>query len=118
MILTIATLNKSSGLISKIGEDDFELCNNASDRMVLLYGDALSVNNHSQIPMKIHRKLTTIGNEAYIVTFLDCHKSIVMQKGLFHQLMHQSAVIYSIFYGGFQATQASLVVKRVTVVIW
>jgi len=40
---------------------------------------------------------------------------MIMQKGLFHQLMHQASVIYKKYYGGFmQALQVELGVKRVT----
>ena len=73
------------------------------------------MSNYTKVPLKIARKLTSIGNEEYVGSLLEAHNSVVMQKGLFHQLMHQAAVIYIIFYGGFiQAMQVANGVKRVT----
>jgi hypothetical protein len=45
---------------------------------------------------------------------LDAHSAVEMQKGHFHQQMHQLSVIYTLFYGGFmQPFQVSNGVKQV-----
>jgi len=114
MMLTSATLNESLGLIEKTNNASFKTCKNTSNRNVFLYGDALSVSNHSKLSMNILRKLTEIGKEDYVKTHIEALDRIVIQKGLFHQQMHQCGVIYSLFYGSFiQPMQVANGVKRV-----
>ena len=99
--MTSATLNESFGLIDKVKDAEFAFDNNAENRKIFLYGDALSVSTHSKLRLRIARKLTDIGSEEYVDTFLKANSCIFMQKGQFHQLMHQAGVIYTLFYGGF-----------------
>ena len=54
--------------------------------------------------MKIARKLTDIGSDDYIDTFLKATPCIFMQQGQFHQLIHQAGVSYTLFHGGFMQT--------------
>ena len=79
-----------------------------------MYGDALSCVTHANSKLVMAKKGTVPGNEKLVSDLLGAHSRIIMQKGLFHQLMHQAAVIYTKFYGGFlQALQVVLSVKRV-----
>jgi len=98
---TSATLNKSFGLINKVKDAEFAFDNNSENRKIFLYGDALSVSMHLKLLLRIARKLTDIGSDDYVDTFLKANSCIFMQKGQFHQLMYQAGVIYTFFYGGF-----------------
>jgi hypothetical protein len=56
-----------------------------------------------------------VGKEEYVKVLLNALGRIFMTKGLFHQMMHQTMVIYDLFYGAFlQALQVHGGVKRVT----
>ena len=86
----------------------------ADERVVFVYGDALTVSLHGSIYDKTLRQITQLGNREYIEVLLAAHDRIVIQKGQFHQLMHQLGGIYSQFYGGFmQAMQVANGMKRV-----
>ena len=64
---------------------------------------------------EIARKLTSIGRKDYVYTFLKANLCIFIQKGHFHQLIHQVGVIYTLFYGGFMPPmQLANGAKRVT----
>ena len=117
MMLTNASLLEVLGLLTKRldGSGNFDLGPNVKMRHVFLYGDALSVSLYGSLYDKILRQITQLGNEEYIKILLDAQSRIFVQKGAFHQLMHQLAAIYSQFYGGFmQAFQADSRVKRVS----
>ena len=114
MLLTSATLNESLGLLYKLPSGEFELDVNAMERKVAMHGDALSCITHTNSKVAIAKKGTVPGNERLVNDLLGAHSRIDMQKGLFHQLMHQCAVIYIKFYGGFmQPMQVALAKKRV-----
>ena len=114
MLLTSATLNEKLGFLNKLDDGEFGLDINALKRRATMYGDALSCITHGNSKLVIAKKGTVPGNEKLVDDLLGAHSRIVMQKGLFHQLMHQSAVVYIKYYGSFmQAMQVLLSVKRV-----
>ena len=83
-------------------------------RVLFLYGDALTAALHDSIYDRTLRQITQLGNREYIEILLAAHERIVIQKGQFHQLMHQLGCIYTQFYGGFmQAMQVGNGVKQV-----
>ena len=93
-------LHKDAGLIRELtpGSGNFRLTKNAKRRLVCLYGDALSVNNYTKVPLRSARQLTHLGSPnatRMINDMVESFDSVVIQKGLFHQLMHQCEVIYS-----------------------
>ena len=56
----------------------------------------------------------TGGTKKIVANIMNALDRVLIQKGLFHQGMHQIAVIYTVYYGGFmQAIQVALGVKRV-----
>ena len=114
MLLTSATLNESLGLLDKLPSGGFGLDVNAMKRKVAMHGDALSCITHTNSKIAIAKKGTVPGNERLVNDLLGAHSRIDMQKGLFHQLMHQCAVVYIKYYGGFmQPMQVALAKKRV-----
>ncbi len=114
MLLTNGALLENLGLLVKEEKGHYSLGPNAQKRTVFMYGDVLSVDFHSCLYDIIFQKITQLGNEEYVRTFLDTHSAVIMQKGHFHQQMHQLGVIYNLFYGGFMQTfQVSSGVKRV-----
>ena len=94
MLLTSATINKSLALLNKLDGGEFGLDINTMKRCILVYGDALSCVTHGNLKLVITKKGTAPGNKQMVSDLLDAHSRIIMQKGLFHQLMHQSAVAY------------------------
>jgi hypothetical protein len=114
MMLTNASLLEILGLLTKRDGGLFDLGPNATKRCVFLYGDALSISLHSSLHDKILRQITRLGNENYVKILLAAQSRLFVQKGAFHQLMHQLAAIYKQYYGGFmQPFQADNQVKRV-----
>ena len=101
MLLTSATINESLGLLNKLDGGEFGLDAKALKRTVFMYGDALSCVTHANSKLVMAKKGTVPGNEKLVSDLLGAHSRIIMQKGLFHQLMHQCAVIYTKFYGVF-----------------
>jgi len=51
--------------------------------------------------MRLAHQLTQLGQKKHVECLMKAYKRIVVQKGLFHQGMHQVCVIYSLYYGGF-----------------
>ena len=79
-----------------------------------MHSDVLSCITHANSRLAIAKKGTVPGNEKFVKDLLDAYSRIVMHKSLFHQLIHQSAVVYSEYYGGFmQPMQVALAKKRV-----
>jgi hypothetical protein len=74
---------------------------NVGKRKVFMYGDALTVVNWKRTYDIIFNKYAQLGNENYVRTLLDAYDSVYIQRGYFHQSMHQLGVIYGIFFGGF-----------------
>ena len=114
MFLTSLMLHESAGLIDKTENGQYTLDENTPRRKVFVYGDALSVATYSRLKMMIHRKSTQLGSEQYVNTLLSAHNATIMQKGHFHQLMHQAAAIYKQCYELFMLPmQIANGVKRV-----
>ena len=114
MLMTSLMLHESAGLINKAENGRYSLDDNTAQRKVFVHGDALSVATYSRLKMMIHRKLTQLGSEEYVKTLLSAHDATIMQKGHFHQLMHQAAAIYKQCYEGFMLPmQIANGVKRV-----
>jgi hypothetical protein len=114
MMLTNAALLEILGLLKPIDGGRYVLGSNALQRKVFMYGDALSVAKHSALHDKIFKGITRLGNKDYVETFLSAHERVFMQKGQFHQQIHQLGAIYQQFYGCFmQAFVAENRVKRV-----
>jgi hypothetical protein len=97
MLLTNAALLENLGLLVKKDKGCFLLGLNATKRTVFMYGDALSVDFHSRLYNIILQKITQLGNEDYVRMLLDAHSAVIMQKGHFHQQMHQLSVICTLF---------------------
>jgi hypothetical protein len=115
MTMVSATVHENCGLIRKSGNDDFVLQENATHRKVFMHGDGLTVSNYKRLEYKVARRSTEIGREDYVSTHLTALRRVMMQKGLFHELMHHAEAIYKLYYGGFlQAMQAHNAVKKVT----
>jgi hypothetical protein len=93
ILLTNAALLENIGLLVKEEKGCFLLGPNAKKRTVFMYGDALSVDFHSQLYDIIFQKITQLGNEEYVRTLLDAQSVVIMQKGHFHLQMHQLSVI-------------------------
>jgi hypothetical protein len=92
MTMTNAAILSSVGLLQKEEKGKYSLSNDAKERVVFMYGDALTVSLHG----------------------LAAQDHIVIQKGQFHLLMHLLGAIYTQFYGGFlQPLQVANSVKRV-----
>ena len=114
MLLTSATINESLGLLNKLEVGKFGLDVNAMKRKAFVHGDALSCVTHANSKLVIAKKGTVPGNKKLVSDLLGAHSRVIMQEGMFHQLMHQSAVIYIKYYGGFlQAMQVALAIKRI-----
>jgi hypothetical protein len=114
MMLTNAALLEHLGLLHKIQNGKYLLGDNAKKWIIYLYGDTLLVNLHTTLYNKILPQITKLGNQEYVETLLSAQDCIFIQKGHFHQLMHQLQAIYTQFYGGFlQAMQVANGVKRV-----
>ena len=114
MLLTNAALMEHLGLLTKATKGKYNLGPNAKKRTVFLYGDALSNNLRNILYDMILCKITHLGNKLYVETLLTAQKRILIQKGHFHQCMHQLGVIYTQFYGGFmQAMPLANGVRRV-----
>jgi hypothetical protein len=114
MLLTNAALMEFLGLLTKAEKGLYKLGTNVKKRMVFLYGNALLVNFHNRLYDMILRKITQLGNKIYVETLLAGQKQILIQKGHFHQCMHQLGVIYTQFDRGFmQAFQLVNGVKKV-----
>jgi len=102
------------GLLNKLKDGEFGLDVSAMKRKAFVHGDALSCITHANSKFAIAKRGTVPGNEELVKDLLGAHSCTIMQKGVFHQLMHQASVIYTKFYGGFmQALQIELAVKRV-----
>ncbi len=114
MTLMNAAILNSVGLLKKEEHGKYSLGNRAEQRLVFMYGDALTVRLHGAIYDRTLRQITQLGNRNYIEVLLKAHDRVVIQKGQFHQLMHQLGAIYLQFYGGFiQAMQVANGVKRI-----
>ena len=114
MLLTNATLNESLGLLNKLDGGKFGSDVDALKRRALVHGDALSCVTHKNSKLAIARKGTVPGNEKLVKDLLGAHSRVIIQKGQFHRLMHQSVVMYTKYDGGFmQPMQVELGKKRV-----
>ncbi len=72
------------------------------------------MNLHGSLYDQILRKITEHGNQEYVEMLLMAQDCLFIQKGQFHQLIHQLGAIYSQFYGGFlQAMWVANGVKQV-----
>ena len=120
MMMVVNHLLEEFGLTEEIivnGEKtgNYRLLENALNRLVFLYGDALTVSNWNHCFMRLAHQLTQLGQKKHVECLMKAYKRIVVQKGLFHQGMHQVCVIYSLYYGGFlQCLQVALARKRIT----
>ena len=93
-----------------------KLHDNAKFRQMFLYGDGLSKNNWVQCFTRILKQISQYGRKKYAENLLCAYQRVVVQKGLFHQLMHQSVVICIIYFPGFlQSLQVALGIKQVNV---
>jgi hypothetical protein len=114
MMLANAALLEMLALLIPVANGKYSVGNNALNRRVFMYGDALTVSLHSTLHDKILRGITRLGNESYVETLLSVHERIFMQKGQFHQQIHLLGTIYQQFYGGLmQPFVAENRVKRV-----
>ena len=114
MALTNVAILNSVGLLKKEEHGKYSLGDRAQQRLICVDGDALTVRLHGAIYDRTLRQITQLGNRKYIDVLLAAHDRVVIQKGQFHQLMHQLGAIYSQFYGGFiQAMQVANGVKRI-----
>jgi hypothetical protein len=99
--------------MSKTGE--YNLHANTNERIVLLYGDGLSISNWGHCYMQLFTQMCQQGRKKSAKSVLEAYNRILPQKGLFHQLMHQTDVVFKIFYGGFlQPIQVAIGEKRVS----
>ena len=65
--------------------------------------------------MWLFMKMCQQGRRKMAKNVLDAYKRILPQKGLFHQLMHQVEVAYTVYYGSFlQAIQSAIGEKRIS----
>jgi hypothetical protein len=113
-MLTNAALLEHLGLLQRIENGKHLLGDNTKKQITYLYGDALLMNFHTALYDKILHQITQLCNQEYVETLLSAQECIFIQKGHFHQLMHQLQAIYTQFYGGFlQAMQVANGVKRV-----
>ena len=102
--------------VKKDGEPtgNYDLHKNALERLICLYGDALSVANWNQCYPIFMGQMSQPVRQKFIKKITKAFDMILLQKGLFHQGMHQTAVIYTGYCGGFlQPIQVALGVKRV-----
>jgi hypothetical protein len=114
MMLTNTSILESIGLLDKRDKGRYSLGVGTKNQFIFMYGDALTASLYGLIYDRILRQLTQLGNQNYIETLLAAQERVVVQKGQFHQLMHQLGAIYTQFYGGFmQAMQVANGVKRV-----
>ena len=97
----------SLGLLEKMPSGNIRRGLNIGKQKFYLFGDVMTTNNWKHCYGIIFNKYAQLGNEAYVKCLLDAYDSIFIQRGYFHQSMHQLGVIYSIFFGGFM--QAILV---------
>ncbi len=113
-MLTNADLLEHLGLLHKVENGKYCLGDNAKKWIIYLYRDALLMNLHTTLYNKILQQITQLGNQEFVEMLLSAQDHIFIQKGQFHQLMHQLQTIYTQFYGGFlQAMQVANGVKRV-----
>jgi hypothetical protein len=114
MTLTNAAILSSVGLLQKEEKGKYSLSKDAKERVVFMYGDALTVSLHGLIYNRTLQQITQLSNREYIEILLAAQDRIVIQKGQFHQLMHLLGSIYSQFFGGFvQPLHVANSVKRV-----
>ena len=115
MMITSMILKESLGLVEKEDNCMLSLDPNALKRQLFFYGDALSVGVFNRLYGNIHKLRTSVGKEEYVKVLLNALGRIFMTKGLFHQMMQSTMVIYDLFYGTFlQALQMHGGVKRVS----
>ena len=94
---------------------NYKLVDTALQRLVFLYGDALTVSNWNHCFMRLAQQLSQYGQRNHVESLMKAYQRIFVQKGLFHQGMHQVAVIYTLYYGAFlQCIQVALARKRIT----
>ncbi len=105
--MTALAISFSLGLLEKMPSGNIKSGLNIGKRKLFLYGDVMTVNNWKRTYSIIFNMYAQLGNETYVKALLDAYDSIFIQRGFFHQSMHQLGVIYSIFFGGFM--QAILV---------
>jgi hypothetical protein len=72
----------------KTGE--YKLHENTNHWTVLLYGDGLSLNNWGHCHMQLFTHVCQQMGRKLAKNVLDAYNQILPQKGLFHQLMHQT----------------------------
>ena len=101
MLLTSATIHGKLGFLNKLEGGEFGLDVNALKWRATVYGDALLCVTHRNSKLVIAKRGTVPGNDKLVHDLLGAHSRIVTQKGLFHQFMHQSAVVYIKYYGAF-----------------
>ena len=120
MMMVVNHLLEEFGLTQEItvrGEKTgiFRLLGSALKRLVFMCGDALTVSNWNHCFMRLAHQLTQLGQRKHVECLMKAYKRVVIQKGLFHQGMHQVCVVYSLYYGGFlQCLQVALGRKRIT----
>jgi hypothetical protein len=114
MLLMGVKLNQLAGLLVESDRGWYTPGPNAKTRKLFLYEDGLLVVAHNKLHDTIYRQQSRLENERYVKTLFNAHESVLIQKGHFHQQMHQLGVVYTMFYGGFmQPLQVANGIKRV-----
>ena len=119
MMMVVTHLLEEFGLTEEIivcGEKTGNYCllDSALNRLVFMYGDALTISNWNHCFMRLAHQLTRLGQKKHVEYLMKAYKRIVIQKGLFHQGMHQVSVIYTLYYGGLlQCLQVALARKHI-----
>ena len=106
MTLTNAAILNLAGLLKKEDNGKYSLGENAAQRVLFLYGDALTAALHDAIYDRTLCQITQLGNREYIEILLAAHDRIVIQKGQFHQLITARIDLHSILRW-FHASYAS-----------
>ena len=120
MMMVSTHLLEQFGLIEEIEKNgvrtgNYNIHPTTKKRLIFMYGDALSVVNWTACYYRIAQQLSTVGRKKYVENILASYERIIIQKGLFHQRMHQADAIFTVYYGAFlQAVQVSIGDKRVT----